>query len=70
MSDTEEGIQARLADFLGLKDEMLPKIRILDPANGMRKYSYSGDAKRITVDSLATFISEFKAGKLSPYFKS
>lgn len=48
----------------------MPRVRLLDPANGMKKYLYPGEAKKMTVESLASFVSDFKAGKLSPYFKS
>lgn len=32
-SDIEEGMQARLADYLSVDANMIPALRILDPSN-------------------------------------
>jgi len=49
---------------------MLPTIRILDPADNMKKFNYEGDIHSVTVDSIATFIENFRSGKLSVFLKS
>lgn len=36
----------------------------------MKKFSYEGDVKSLTVDSLKSFIEDFKSGKLAPFLKS
>jgi protein disulfide-isomerase A1 len=69
-SSIHDGIQQRLAEFIGVTDDQLPTIRILDPADNMKKFAYSGNARQITVDSIKSFIEEFKGGKLSPFLKS
>lgn len=61
-SDIEDGIQARLAEFLGTNEAKLPQIRLLNPGNAMRKYEYQGDAKKITVQSITNFLKAFKDG--------
>jgi len=49
---------------------MLPTIRILDPSENMKKFTYGGDLNAVTVDGIKKFISDFKAGKLVPFLKS
>jgi len=45
-----EGIQGRLAEFVGVDDSHLPTIRVLNPADNMKKFTYPGDIKSITVE--------------------
>jgi len=49
---------------------MLPTIRILDPADNMKKFNYEGSIDSVTVESLTTFIESFRSGKLSAFLKS
>lgn len=43
-SGVTEGIQARLADFLGTVKEDMPCVRLIDPSGeAMLKYQYGGD---------------------------
>jgi protein disulfide-isomerase A1 len=70
-SDVEEGMQARLADYLSIENNNLPALRILDPANkDLKKYIYYGDLESLSVEDIRSFISDFNAGKLKPFFKS
>lgn len=69
-SGVTDGIQQRLGEFIGVEENMLPTIRILDPANNMKKFTFPGKTEGITVDSLANFINDFKAGTLQPFLKS
>jgi len=69
-SGISDGIQQRLAEFVGVDDPALPTIRILDPSDNMKKFTYPDDAKKVTAESLKKFIDDFKAGKLSPFLKS
>jgi protein disulfide-isomerase A1 len=69
-SDVEEGIQGRLGEFVGVTSNMLPTIRVLDPADGMKKFSYDGKLAELTVDKIQSFINDFKAGNLAPFLKS
>jgi len=70
VSDNQDGMQARLGEFLGVNELPLPQIRIFNPADGFKKYEYVGSAKKITVNSLNHFIRDFKEGKLTPFYKS
>ncbi len=64
-------MQARLSDYLGVENSNLPALRILDPtAQDMKKYIYYGNLKDLSVESIKTFIGDFKSGKLSPHYKS
>lgn len=69
-SGIKEGIQQRLAEFIGVEESQLPYIMILDPANNMKKFTFPGKAVEATLDTLKNFITEFKENKLKPYLKS
>lgn len=70
-SGATDGIQARLADFIGVTAEDTPCIRLLDPrGEGMLKYQRDGDVSTITVDGLKTYLDDFRGGKLEPHLKS
>ena len=70
VSGIKDGIQHRLAEFIGVEDSMLPTIRILNPAKNMAKFTYEGDVKGLKIEELETFIDNFKADKLTPFLKS
>lgn len=70
VSGVTDGIQQRLGEFIGVDESMLPTIRVLDPANNMKKFTFPGKAESITVDSLRGFINDFKSGTLTPFLKS
>jgi len=69
-SGISEGIQQRLAEFVGVDETSLPTIRILDPSDNMKKYTYSGDLSSLSVDSIKKFVDDFKSGSLAPFLKS
>lgn len=69
VSDVIEGIQKRLAEFIGVDDRHLPTLRLLDPRD-MKKYVYGEDPDQITTDSLTKFVEEFKKGMLTPFMRS
>lgn len=70
VSGVTEGIQARLAEFVGVDASMLPTIKLLSPSDNMKKYQLPTSAKDITVETIRAFIKEFKDGKLVPFLKS
>jgi protein disulfide-isomerase A1 len=70
VSGVTEGIQQRLGEFIGVEEKNLPTLRLLDPAENMKKYSYSGKTEDITLESLKSFIDDFKGKKLQPFLKS
>jgi len=69
-SGVTEGIQGRLGEFIGVDATMMPTVRLLDPSAEMKKYTFEGNAKDLSLDGLKKFISEFKEGKLQPFLKS
>jgi len=68
-SGVYDGIQARLAEFIGVDETHLPTIRIIDTNDNMKKFDFPNFSS-ISVDGLRDFISSFKAGKLTPFRKS
>jgi protein disulfide-isomerase A1 len=70
VSGVSDGIQARLAEFIGVDATHLPTIKILNPNDNMKKFQYEGSVKDATVDTISNFIHSFKDAKLSPFFKS
>lgn len=70
VSGVTDGIQQRLGEFIGVEEGHLPTIRILDPANNMKKYTFDGKTESITVASLTQFVNDFKSGNLQPFLKS
>lgn len=66
----KEGIQNRLAEFVGVSSNDTPQIKLLSPGEDMAKFLYPGNAAEITVDSVKGFFDDFKAGKLEQHLKS
>lgn len=70
-STTNEGIQTKLAEYVGVTAKDTPCLRIVQLGEDLAKYNYTGGATTdITAESLDTFISDFKAGNLTPFQKS
>jgi protein disulfide-isomerase A1 len=70
VSGVTEGIQGRLGEFIGVDESQLPTIRLLDPNDNMKKFSFPGRASALTVSDLESFINDFKSGGLKPFLKS
>lgn len=64
VSGVTDGIQQRLGEFIGVDESALPTIRLLDPANNMKKFTFPGKLSELTVDALKQFVGEFKSGNL------
>ena len=69
-SGVTDGIQQRLGEFIGVEESNLPTLRILDPSNNMKKYTFGGRLESLSAESLSEFIRDFKSGSLSPFLKS
>lgn len=69
-SGVTDGIQSRLAEFVGVEKADLPTVRLIDPAENLRKFVYSGDAATINVEQIKTFVNDFKTDKLEVHLKS
>jgi len=48
----------------------MPTLRILDPSDNMKKYTYSGAISDMTTVTIKKFVDDFKAGSLAPFLKS
>ena len=70
VSGTEQGIQQRLAEFVGVDAQATPTIRLLAPGEEMRKFVYPGQLSSLSVFSIKEFVDNFKAGILRPHLKS
>ena len=69
-SGVSEGIQSRLAEFLGVEKADTPTLRLIEPAQSMRKFKYEGDVAGLTVADVEKYLADFKAGSLKPHLKS
>jgi protein disulfide-isomerase A1 len=69
VSNIDEGLGGRLSEFVGIKREELPAVRLLHPTPGgnPRKFRFTED---ITPENLYAFYESFTAGNLKPYMKS
>lgn len=70
-SGIKDGIQQRLAEFVGVTDKDLPRIMIVGfTQGGVDKFVYSGNVKEVTVDDIDKFITGFTSGSLQKFLKS
>lgn len=71
VSDTKDGIQKRLAEYVGVPEEKMPLIMIVAPGpEGINKYMFGGAIDLLSTSSVGEFIQEFTDGKLKKYMKS
>jgi hypothetical protein len=59
VSGVTEGIQSRLGEFIGVDESQLPTIRLLDPADNMKKFTFPEKISSLTVENLKSFINDF-----------
>jgi len=69
-SGVSSGIQERLAEFLGVVKEDMPTIRIVNPAEDLKKFRFDGNVNELTLEVLTKFVNDFKDDKLLPHRKS
>ena len=67
MSEIKVGMQKRIAEFIGVKNENLPSVIILDTRKGVEKYIMEGN---IDEKNILNFIDEWEQGKLKLHLKS
>jgi len=63
----EDSLGGRLAEYIGVTRDHLPAVRIVQPGNNNQKFVYENE---VSGENLLTFVKDFIAGKLKPYFKS
>ena len=67
MSEIKSGMGKRIAEYIGLKDEELPSVRILDTRKDLKKYIMEGE---ITEKNIDDFIAKWEKGSLKPHLKT
>ena len=67
MSEIESGMGKRIAEYIGLKKEELPSVRILDTRKDIKKYIMEGD---INEKNILNFIDGWEKGKLKLHLKT
>ena len=68
-SAVSDGIQARLAEFIGVTEDMLPSLWALLPGD-MKKYKSEVAAADLTVATITQFVDDVKSGAIQPHLKS
>jgi len=67
-SRTNDGLGARLSEYIGVKTEDAPCVRLIHPANGdLGKFEFSKD---ITAENLEEFLAGFESGSIVRSYKS
>ena len=70
-SGVSDGMEKKLADFVGVTKADTPCIRLLDPrGDGMLKFHWDGDISHLCVGCMRDFLGQFREGKLEPHLKS
>ena len=67
LTDIKEGMAARLAEYIGIKDSDLPSVRIADTRNDLKKYNMEGD---INEKNILKFVEDWENNKLKPHLKT
>lgn len=62
-----DGLETRLAEYIGVTSGDLPTVRIHDTRSDLRKYNMQGE---ITEENVLQFVSDWESGKLRPTLKS
>ena len=63
-----EGIETKLAEYIGVYYKELPCVKIADTRNGkLKKYNMEGE---INEENIFKFIAKWEDGELTPFYKS
>jgi protein disulfide-isomerase A1 len=68
-TDIADGIQSRIAEFMGITAENLPTLRAIVPAD-MKKFECETKPAELTVEAVTKFVEDIKSGALKPHLKS
>jgi len=63
----KDGLENRLAEYIGVTEKDLPTVRIHDTRTDLKKYNMEGE---ITMEAVAQFVADWESGKLRPHLKS
>lgn len=70
-SGVSDGIQSRLAEFVGVTAEDMPRLMIVGfNKEGVDKYVFEGDINALSSDDVSKFVTQFNSGELTKYLKS
>ena len=67
VADIREKISEKLIKIIGLRENNLPSVIIIDPRNEFKKYKLEGN---IDEQNILKFIKNWENGKLKPFLKS
>jgi len=67
LTDIKQGLETRLAEYIGVTSNDLPSVRIHDTRVDLKKYNMAGD---ITEENVLQFVNDWETGKLRPHLKS
>ena len=67
LTDIKEGMAARLAEYIGIKENELPSVRIADTRGDFKKYNMEGE---INEKNILKFVEDWENKKLKPHLKT
>ena len=67
LTDIKEGMAARLAEYIGIKESELPSVRIADTRGDFKKYNMEGE---INEKNILKFVEDWENKKLKPHLKT
>jgi protein disulfide-isomerase A1 len=67
ITDIKEGLETRLAEYIGVTAADLPTVRIHDTRKDLKKFTMDGE---ITVENILKFVEDWEQGTLRPHLKS
>ena len=67
ITDIKEGLETRLAEYIGVTAADLPTVRIHDTRSDLRKYTMEGE---FTEENVLAFVDNWESGKLRATLKS
>ena len=67
LTDIKEGMAARLAEYIGIKENELPSVRIADTRVDFKKYNMEGE---INEKNILKFVEDWENNKLKPHLKT
>ena len=67
LTDIKEGMAARLAEYIGIKESDLPTVRIADTRGDLKKYNMEGE---INEANILKFVEDWEHHKLKAQYKT
>jgi len=67
ITDIKEGLETRLAEYIGVTSKDLPTVRIADTRSDLKKFTMDGE---ITEENILKFIDDWQTGGLRTNLKS